>query len=69
MKLEPVSYTHLDVYKRQCIDSVARSSEISEDLNIFNIPENSKFGVNLPNFFYVTYDIFLCHISRILFCV
>ena len=32
--------------------SVARSSEISEDLPIFcNIPENTKFGVNLPNFF------------------
>ena len=39
---EPVSYTHLDVYKRQvksCVDTAARFNERTEEQKLQNRPQ------------------------------
>ena len=35
----PVSYTHLDVYKRQCVDTAARFNERTEERMLQNRPQ------------------------------
>ena len=48
IKLIPVSYTHLDVYKRQRLDSVVVSCQHTEDKNLKKLEAEIRKKVLLP---------------------